>query len=141
MSRTDLPPPLAARLARGGIEAILLALVVLSPWAFGSVHPLALLFLYAGIGVALLLWAVVLVTEGPPRLACPVALCLVGMVLLGVLQLAPLPSSVLGVVAPGSEKAWSSLLPDQPQQQRQALRRILVVLDHQAAAGGFGSLG
>jgi tetratricopeptide (TPR) repeat protein len=115
MPRTDPPPPTSC-LARGGIEAILLTLAALSPWAFGAVHQLSLLVLYVGVSACLALWAVALVADRrPPRVVCPVALCLAGMVLLGVWQLTPLPRSLLAVVAPGSERAWSSLLPDEPE--------------------------
>lgn len=116
MPHTEPPPPPTARLARAGIEWILLTLVALSPWAFGAVHPLSLFALYCGVAACLVLWAVALVVERrPPRAVCPVLLCIAGMVLLGVWQLTPLPDSVLAVVAPGSERAWSSLLPDQPE--------------------------
>src|SRR5262245_54463457 len=108
MSPTAPPPSRLSTLVRAGIEYILLALVVLSPWAFGAVHPLSLFVLYAGIGICLALWAVLLLAERkPPRNLCPVVVCIGAMVLLGVWQLAPLPSWLLGVVAPGSERAWS----------------------------------
>ncbi len=103
------------RFLRGSIEAILLILVVFAPWAFGSVHPLALAILYSGIGICLLLWCIILLIEGAPTVLCPVAVTIALMVLLGLWQVTPLPESVLSVLAPGSARQWAFLVPQQPE--------------------------
>src|SRR5262245_29768926 len=107
--------PLFPRALRGTSEAVLLALIVLSPWAFGAVHPLAVLGLFAGLALCLLLWAAALLAEGrPPLTVCPVALCLALMVLLGVCQVVPLADSALSAVAPSNAAWWTALLPAAP---------------------------
>jgi O-antigen ligase/tetratricopeptide (TPR) repeat protein len=89
-------------------------MVVLSPWAFGAVHPLSLFVLYCGLSAVLVLWAALLVAErrfaaGP----CPVALCMAGMVLLGVWQLAPLSERALATVSPATAALRADLFPSE----------------------------
>jgi O-antigen ligase len=99
------------------MEAVLLALVCLSPWAFGAVHPLSELVLYAGVAVLVALWGVRLLLEG--RLTwqkCPVVLCLATLFLLGVLQMTPLPRPALETLAPGAARTYDEFLPARPEQ-------------------------
>jgi O-antigen ligase len=99
------------------MEALLLALVCLAPWAFGAVHPLSELVLYAGVAGLLVLWGVRVLLEGRwVWKRCPVALCLAGLFLLGILQMAPLPGSVLGQLAPGTARLYEDFLPSRPEQ-------------------------
>jgi tetratricopeptide (TPR) repeat protein/O-antigen ligase len=101
---------------RAVLEGLVLALVALSPWAFGAVHPLALLVLYAGLAGCLVLWAALLLRSSRRRWRlCPVALCLAGMVLLGVGQSAPLPRWLLEQVGPANFALRAELLPDDPE--------------------------
>jgi tetratricopeptide (TPR) repeat protein len=94
------------------MELLVLALVVGSPWAFAAVHPLSLLVVYAGFAGVLALWAARLVIGGPPPVGtCPVALCLAGMVLLGVWQLTPLSPPTLAAVSPATAELRARLLP------------------------------
>src|SRR2546430_2119028 len=73
------------------IEGILLALICLSPWAFGAVHLYFELGLDAGLALLLCLWAVRLLVSGKfSWQRCPVALCLGALFLLAVAQLVPL---------------------------------------------------
>jgi hypothetical protein len=50
----------AVRLVRGVMEALVLLLVCLSPWAFGAVEPFLEFLLYSGVAVLLALWAAVM---------------------------------------------------------------------------------
>ena len=86
----------SVRILRGTMEAVVLLMVFLSPWPFGSVHPPAEALLYAGVALLLVLWGLRMLVEGRFTWArCPVALCLAGLVLLALFQLAPLPPAVL----------------------------------------------
>src|SRR5262249_48330238 len=104
----------AVRRLRGVMEALVLLLVCLSPWAFGAVEPLHEFLLYAGIAVLLTLWAAVMLLEG--RLTwkqSPVALCLAGLFLLAAWQLTPLPGGVLTTISPATAQLYQQLLPAQ----------------------------
>jgi tetratricopeptide (TPR) repeat protein/O-antigen ligase len=97
---------------RGAVEAVVLLLVVLSPWAYGSIHPLSRLGLYAGLAVVLALWAARLLVER--RVAwqwCPATLCLSGLLLLGAWQLAPLPRPLLAWLSPATVELRDRLVP------------------------------
>jgi O-antigen ligase/tetratricopeptide (TPR) repeat protein len=99
------------------MEAVVLLTVVLSPWAFGCVHPLSQLFLAGSLGVLLALWAVRIVVEGRLRWAsCPVFLCLGGLFLLGVVQIAPLSLAALEVLSPATAELRRDLLPTSREQ-------------------------
>jgi tetratricopeptide (TPR) repeat protein len=107
-------PSRAVRLVCGLMEAIVLALVCLSPWPFGSVEPDAELALYAGVAVLLALWAVRWLLERRLTWAkCPVVLCLAALTLFGVWQLTPLPEGLLEWVAPATARTYDRLLPAQ----------------------------
>jgi O-antigen ligase len=111
---SDLPPfrRAAGAALRGATEAVVLALVVLSPWAFGAVEPIFEFLLSLGLGLALVLWGGRLLCDG--RLVwkhCPVVLCLAGLFLSGVWQITPLPRPVLRAVAPATAGLYQRLLP------------------------------
>jgi O-antigen ligase len=107
--------PLAAFVVTA-MEAVLLILVCLSPWAYGAVHPNFEFLLYAGIGVLLALWAARILLEGQISWKkSSVALCLVGLFLFGVWQRTPLPRSVLAWLSPGAERCYNELLPKKPE--------------------------
>ena len=85
------PQQRLARTFHAGIEAVVLLLVCFAPWPFGSVHPIFEFILFAGIGVVLALWSLsILVAWRFTWKRCPVALCLAGLIVIGVIQLAPL---------------------------------------------------
>ena len=101
---------------RAGMEVLLLVLVVLSPWAFGAVDPVFELLLAAGIAGLLGLWAAVVVIQGRFNwVRCPAALCLIGLTLLGLFQLVPMPQGLLRIVSPNSAELRSELLPERPE--------------------------
>lgn len=98
------------------MEVLLLVLVVLSPWAFGAVDPVFELMLAAGVLGLLGLWAAVVVIQGRLNwVRCPAALCLIGLTLLGLFQLVPMPNGLLRVVSPNSAALRTELLPENPE--------------------------
>lgn len=116
----DPAPPLEPATSRGGIsrvlqaamEVLVLALVVLSPWAFAGVHAFAQFYLYGGLALLLLLWAARMLVEGQLTLArCPATICLAALFVLGVFQLVPLPSEVLSIVSPATVTRYQQFLP------------------------------
>jgi O-antigen ligase len=103
------PADEGSALARRSSEAalwVLVALAVVSPWPFGSVQPwawgtLTAIALLAVIGVAAhqALTAGLVLPDLPLR-------GLLGLALLGVVQLLPLPPAIHRLVAPASYAAW-----------------------------------
>jgi O-antigen ligase/tetratricopeptide (TPR) repeat protein len=98
------------------MEGVLLAMVCLSPWAYGAVHPGFEFLLDAGLCLLLLLWGVRMLLERQLTWKkSPVALCLAGLFLLGIWQLTPLPRSALARLAPATARLYEQLLPGQPE--------------------------
>ena len=109
--------PAAQRIVRDAMEGLILLLVCLTPWAFGCVHPGFEFLLDAGLALLLLLWAANMLLSGTrPWQFCPVTLCLAGLLLLGLWQLAPLSRPVLGWVSPGTATWYERLLPAVPEE-------------------------
>ena len=103
-----------AGVLRSAMEAVILAMVVLSPWAFGSVHPASIFLLYCGTSATLILWsAVVLLERRVSIVNCPLLFCFGGLVALGVWQLIPLSPATLEVVSDGTASLRSHLVPQQ----------------------------
>ncbi len=97
---------------RSAMELILLGLVCISPWALGSVRPVFQFWLYVGLGGLLVLWALRILVEWRFRWAhCPVAICLVGLFLFGILQTLPLSSDWLEWLSPATAKFYQDFLP------------------------------
>src|SRR5262249_24645617 len=98
------------------IEAIVLALVVLSPWAFAAVEPLFEFWLYAGISLLLLLWAGrMLLQRQFVWKKCPVILCVAALFLLAIWHLQPLPPALLRLLSPNTASLFAELLPSDPE--------------------------
>jgi len=99
------------------MEAVLLLLVGAAPWLFGSVHPLAELLLFGGLGLLALLWIARIVAE---RCAvwnlCSITLVLAMMCALTMAQIVPVPRNWLAVISPGTDKLRSELLPEKPEE-------------------------
>lgn len=103
----------AARALRAAAEAVLLALVVLSPWPFGAVEPVWEFALLAGLAAVVALWAAHAVAAR--RLAYhadPVAACLLGLVLLAAAQLVPLPEPAVRALSPTLAEWHRTLRPE-----------------------------
>ena len=97
-------------------ELILILLVCLAPWAYGSVEAWAELVLYAGI-------ALLTILNDRRSSGCNLSgpldrlpgLALAGLVLLALFQAMPLQRGVLSWIAPSSSAFRAQLLPDQPE--------------------------
>jgi O-antigen ligase/tetratricopeptide (TPR) repeat protein len=103
-------------LLRATIETVVLLLVCLAPWPYGSVDARFELVLFAGVGLLLVLWGARMLLEG--RLCwkkCPVALCLALLFLWGIWQITPLPRHFVATLSPGAGQFYSSLLPVIPE--------------------------
>lgn len=99
-----------------GMEGLLLALVVLSPWAYGSIHPGFELLLDTGLALLLMLWAVRGLLQGQfSWKKCPVALCLAALFVTAVWQLVPWPEHWLARLSPQTFEYYRRLLPSQPE--------------------------
>jgi tetratricopeptide (TPR) repeat protein len=97
------------------MEAVLLCLVVVSPWLFGAVEPFEFV-LDAGLAVLLFLWAARVLLEWRldwPR--CPLALCAAALLLLDLGQVLPLPRPVLARLSPDTARLYDQLLPREPE--------------------------
>jgi O-antigen ligase len=101
-------PGFPADLALG----VLVAIAVLAPWSFGAVLPGALL----AVAVLALLAAALALGAGAWRggLALPVVPLwpLAGFVVVGLLQLVPLPDALHSLLAPGSHAVWRPAVPE-----------------------------
>jgi tetratricopeptide (TPR) repeat protein len=96
------------------MEALVLTMAMLAPWAFAAVHPIAILVLEVGLSALLFLWLVLMAVErGVSIQLCPVLCGLMAIAALGVWQLAPLDRSTLSAVAPATELLRKELYPEQ----------------------------
>lgn len=119
-SRESTPamPHIAPRIAhRAGVQSrvsprgsslalgMLLFLVAVTPWAFGSMHPLAVQIVTAlALGTCALAVGSGLVGDGGIALRPIVPIA--GLLALGMVQLLPLPESLHSILAPGSAAIW-----------------------------------
>jgi tetratricopeptide (TPR) repeat protein/O-antigen ligase len=98
------------------MEVVLLALVCLSPWAYGAINPEFELVLYAGVALMLVLWGLRMLLEGHfSWQRCPVAVCLAVLILLGIWQSVPWPPAVLKTLSPATSELYARFLPAQPE--------------------------
>jgi len=98
------------------MEAVVLAMVCLSPWAFGAVAPDHEFLLDAGIAVLMILWGGRMLLDGQLSWGkCPVAVCLAAWVFLGLWQVTPLPRGLLRRISPVTARMYDRLLPAQPE--------------------------
>jgi len=92
-------------LARGSVVAA----VVLAPWLFGSADPWAYLLICLLVGIGVAAWLLSLVLNPRPRLRSPrLTLALVLLLALVVLQILPLPSSLVRVLSPVSAESQAA---------------------------------
>jgi tetratricopeptide (TPR) repeat protein len=105
------------RVLRGSMEAVVLLLAAVTPWFFGGVDPVFELVIAASLAVLLVLWAAATIAAEHLTFArCPVNLVLALIFLVGLVQLVPLPSPLLTVVAPGATNIRSEIYPERPEQ-------------------------
>lgn len=113
---SSITPSRGIRLVTVAIEVTVLAMVCWSPWPFGSVHPAFEYLLYAGVALSCALWAMRNLLEWRfTWIRCPAALCLLGLVLIGIGQLVSLPREQLRKLAPMTANQYDRLLPARPE--------------------------
>ena len=97
-------------------EFILMFLIVLAPWAFGSVEAWAQLWLYAGIALVTgFNYRRIRVWNRDDRLVCFSRVALGGLVLLALFQAVPLMNGILLRLAPSLAAQRARLLPNRPE--------------------------
>lgn len=97
-------------------EAIVLGLACAAPWMLGSVAPWSELLLLLGAGLAAILTAVSgRIGVGSRGLTSGPGLALAGLVLLALVQAAPMPGKLLGVLDPSAAALREDLLPSTPE--------------------------
>lgn len=102
-----------ADLIRPAAEAVLFALVLLSPYPFGCAEPSWTFALLAGVGLLVCLWFAHVVMTRELRFRWDgVSLGLFGLVLFTAFQTVPLPESVVGVLSPARLEQHRTLRPD-----------------------------
>lgn len=100
---------------RKSSEAIILILIVLSPWAFGCVHPFFRYLLTSGVCAVLLLWAAELLVAPNPKLITRFQLPLLGLIGIVGLQVLPL-GPVVETLSPGTAKWRQAMYPESIEQ-------------------------
>ena len=98
------------------MEGVVLALAAFAPWPFGSVHPIFEFVLFAGVALVLVLWGLSVLADW--RFSwkrCPVLLCLAGLIVIGVVQLAPLSGEWRSRLSPQGDQLLKQLRPGIPE--------------------------
>lgn len=114
---SEFQPPASAvsesieKRCQAGIEFVMMLAIVASPWAFGCASGRFEFFLVCGVAVVLLLTSVWMLCAGVGRWrGGPTAWWflggLVGLATVAAIQLAPLPTALVGALAPGVDQ-WS----------------------------------
>jgi O-antigen ligase len=99
------------------MEGVVLALAAVTPWMFGGVDPVLEFAIGASIALLLLLWAALTIaTRRLTITRCPVTLVLALLFVAGLVQLFPLPPTLLRVVSPGAADIQQEMYPQQPEQ-------------------------
>jgi O-antigen ligase len=114
--RADDAPsaPRAVKVIDALVEALLVALLIFLPAAFGSVDPWSELIAYSAGGVIASLLAVRAVLQPPQQFWTPVSLVIVLFCSLALLQLIPMPRSVVEMISPNTAADKANLLGDLP---------------------------
>ena len=96
------------------IEGVVLLMVALTPWSFGSVEPRFEFYSYVGIAVLLALWGARTLLEGRfTWQRCPVALCLAAFFMYAVWQIMPLSPGTVASLSPSTNRVLTELVPEQ----------------------------
>lgn len=96
---------------RKSSEALILLVLVLSPWAFGGVHAITRYVITAAIALTLVFWAIELLLE-PRRVLTRFQIPIVALVSLVCLQLLPL-GGLAGVLSPAGASMKADMMPAQ----------------------------
>ncbi len=93
-----------------GLEWLVLAIIMLSPWAFAAVHPISQLAISIGLSALLLLWVASIVSgRRVTGTCCPVMICLAGIVGFTTLQTISMPTAIMEALTPESVALRSNL--------------------------------
>ena len=110
--KTNHSPP-AAKWLRSAAEILLFALVAFAPWPYASVEPFWEFVLYSGVALLTLLWlAHSIVTRNFTYRSDPISICLLGIILLSVFQLVPLPVAAVRILSPTLARWNDTLRPE-----------------------------
>lgn len=98
-------------------EAIVLLILVATPWLFGGYHPKFVHFACIGLGVILLLWSIKQLVRWQLRLhLCSVSALLIALFLVTSCSLLALPRNVLQTLSPRAVQLYEALLPAEREQ-------------------------
>jgi O-antigen ligase/tetratricopeptide (TPR) repeat protein len=98
------------------MEGVVLALALITPWMFGGVDPVFEFAIAAGLALLLILWAALTIASGQLSITrCPVTLVLALLFLAGLVQLVPLPQTLLRVISPGATDIRQEMYPQTPE--------------------------
>jgi len=101
---------------QAALECLVLALALLSPWAFGAETQGFLFWLYAGLGGVLLLWAARVLLDGRwSWQGDGISACLAGLFLVSVFQTITLPPPLLAWLSPRAVALNAQLRPTEPE--------------------------
>ena len=94
-------------------RVLLLTLIALAPWAYGSVPPEWELVLSLGVLALVCLWAAhAILTQHLAYQGDLISTCLLGLVVITATQLVPLPESIVRVVSPAAADWHMTLAPE-----------------------------
>ena len=96
------------------MEACVLFMVVVAPWLLGANDPWAYSILGWPLGIGLMCWAILAVHTGKMNIClCPIGLCLVGLILVTLGQLVPLPKDIVQLISPATASLRLQMVPAQ----------------------------
>ena len=96
-------------------QAVLVGLVVVTPWLFGGVDPVVQIWLFVGVIVALACWLLSRIADRSLGSVLPVAVVpLICALCLGLFQLVPLGAETRALFSPSGAELRSALLGDDP---------------------------
>lgn len=106
--------PLWESILDGSIEAIVLIILMITPWLFGGYQAYHVHLACCGLALALLLWSIKQIIRWKLTLyRCATSLVLAAFFVVSSISLIPLPHSVLGWISPEAVKLYDALLPRQ----------------------------
>jgi hypothetical protein len=104
-------------MVRTAAFVLLLALVAMSPWPFGSANPGGQFVLALGLFALIALWvAHGVYTRRLAYCSDAISVCLLGLVIVTAIQLIPLPESIARVISPKAVEWRRALVPETAEQ-------------------------
>jgi len=116
ITRDETPAVRTVQTVRTAGVVLLLALVALSPWPFGSANPSGQFAVAVTILILVGLWTAHAILARRLRYRSDaVAVCLLGLVIVAALQLLPLPGGVMRLLSPTAVEWNRALVPETPE--------------------------